>query len=309
MIDPQAKAILDVINADNGLPLGSVEDRAAKMASLQKGVVPETVGQIENCVIPVKSGEIAARIYTPEGKGKSPWPMLVYFHGGGFVQGDLDGWDVPLRALTNSAQCKIVSIAYRLAPKHKFPTAPEDCYQATQWVAANAASLGGDPGRIAVAGDSVGGNLAAVVCLLTKERGGASLSFQILMYPITDMAGDYPSEHQFAKGYFITFPTDPSRYFRGLYLRSLEDIHDFRMSPLLADLEHLPPAFVVTAGNDPLHDQGEAYAQKLAAAGVRVKYHSYDGMIHGFFGMAALLDKGKELIGELGDFCRQEFSR
>jgi len=297
-LDPQAKALLDFLNSQKAPPVErlTVEQNRAgiKLLCRYGNVAPAPVAGVEDRMIPVAGGEIGARLYTPE--GDAPRPVLVYFHGGGFIMGDLDDWDPPLRELTNAAGCLVVSVAYRLAPEHRFPTAPEDCYRALSWVAENAASLGGDPGRIAVGGDSAGGNLAAVAALMARERGGPLPVCQVLIYPVTDMAGDYPSQHEFGEGYFLT--TEAARYFHSLYFRTDEDAQNVYASPLLADLGGLPPALVVTAGYDPLRDQGQAYARKLAVAGVRVDYRCYGGMIHGFLNMAGLLDKGRELIAD-----------
>ena len=253
---------------------------------------PQPVANVEEIVIPVYDGNIKLRIYTPKGKG--PFPILVYFHGGGWVMGDLEVADAPLRALTNGAQAVVVSVDYRLAPEYKFPTAVNDSYLATKWVSENARFLGGDTGLIMVGGESAGGNLAAVVSLMARERGCPHLCFQVLIYPITDVSREYPSQSKF-DGYFIC--GEDMAYFEKHYLRTAEDRQNILVSPLLAnDLKGLPPALVVTAGFDPLCDQGKAYADRLKEAGVDVTYYCYEDMIHGFFGFGGRIDKGKDLV-------------
>lgn len=309
-LDPQAEALLAGLKLLHRPPVSSLsvaENRAALKAMTSQGnIPPQPVAGVGEHLVPVPGGEIKVRVYTPA--TEPPRPVLVFFHGGGFVMGDLDDCDPPLRALANAAGCIVVSAGYRLAPEYKFPTAPEDCYRALLWTVENAASLGGDPGRVAVAGDSAGGNLATVVCLMVRERGGPAPRFQALIYPATDLAGDYPSLHEFATGYFLE--ADAAAYFNAQYCRSPEDVRHCFASPILApDLGGLPPALVVTGGYDPLRDQGEAYARKLEAAGVRVVYHCYGGMIHGFWNMGRVLEKGRELIEEVAAFSREEFSR
>jgi acetyl esterase len=208
-------------------------------------------------------------------------PVLVFFHGGGWVVGDIESHDTGCRHLANRAECAVVSVDYRLAPEHKFPAAVEDCLAATAWVAGNAASLGVDAGRLAVGGDSAGGNLAAVVSLLARDHGTPRIGHQLLIYPATDAAMRHDSMARFAEGYVLTRST--MRWFYEQYLRTLADAADWQASPLAApDLGGLPPAFVLTAGYDPLCDEGDAYAARLAAAGVSVTHRRFTGQIHGF---------------------------
>lgn len=309
-LDSKTKAFLDQLAA-MGTPafhqLTPEENRRA-----MQNIVPtvtiasEPVGSVQDQFIPVKDGEIKIRIYTPEGEGI--FPILVHFHGGGFVFGDLEMVDAPLRAITNAAQCIVVSVDYRLAPEHPFPTAAEDAYSAVKWVAENAYTFDGDPQRIAVAGDSAGGDLAAVVCLMAREQGGPSLCFQVLLYPCTDFSKDYPSSHDFAEGYFLS--RKDMKYFEKQYFRTEEEKRSIYASPLLADdLRGLPAALVVTAGYDPLHDEGQAYANRLKDAGVKVKYHCYDDTIHGFLILGGVIDRGKELIEEVASSLQDVFSR
>ncbi|MFB6296440.1 MAG: alpha/beta hydrolase [Halobacteriales archaeon] len=221
-------------------------------------------------------------MYTPEGEG--PFPVLTFYHGGGWVIGTLDTHEPICRALAGAADCVVVSVDYRLAPEHPFPAALEDCYAATRWVSDNAATLHADPDRVAVGGDSAGGNLAAAVAQACRDHGGPELVHQLLVYPVTDHAFDTDSYAENAEGYFLT--RADMEWFWDHYLDSRFDGNNPYASPLRArDLGGLPPASVVTAGFDPLRDEGIAYAKRLDAAGVAVEHHHYDGAIHGFFGM------------------------
>jgi len=308
-LDPQAKAFLNFM-AERGVPpmhtLSPEQNRLALQRSVKRmNIPPQEVAQIHDRRIPVRDGEIAIRLYLPESAG--PLPILVYFHGGGFIMGDLDTVDAPLRALANSVPALVISVDYRLAPEYKFPTAVEDCYAVLKWAYENARALGADPARIAVGGDSAGGNLAAVMSLLARDRGGPPLRAQVLLYPVTDQLNDYPSHHVFAEGYFIS-ATDMAQI-KNYYFRTEEDKAHIYASPILAkDLSGLPDALMVTAGYDPLHDQGEAYAKRLGEAGVKIDYHCYEGMIHGFFGMTGILDQGKVLIQQVSNYLQQAFS-
>jgi acetyl esterase len=266
---------------------------------------PEAVQKVENRTIPIEGAEIAVRIYTPEGEG--PFPVLVYYHGGGWVIGNLETVDVPCRMLANRAGCIVVSVDYRLAPEHKFPTAAEDAYAAVQWVAEHAVEIGADPGRIAVGGDSAGGNLAAVVSLMAREQGGPSLAYQMLFYPVTNHSYDTDSYRENAEGYFLTKNT--MIWFWNHYLRDEMDGQHPYASPLLAeDLSGLPPALVITAGFDPLRDEGEAYAERLKAAGVPVEATRYDGMIHGFIWMPGVLAASRDAINRAANALKEAFN-
>jgi acetyl esterase len=284
-LDPQVQAFLDQQNALNGpaIPEQTVEEaREGIRAVLVSDGPPEPVAHVENRVIPGLAGDIPVRVYTPQGSG--PFPVLVYFHGGGWVIGDLNTHDGICRSLTNLASCLVVSVGYRLAPEHKFPAAPDDCYAVTCWLAEHAASLNGDPSRIAVGGDSAGGNLTAVVAQMARDRGGPSLVFQLMVYPVTDLNATAPSIQENAEGYFLT--RDDMVWFTNHYLNSDDEKNNPLASPLLApDLHGLPPALIITAEYDPLRDEGEMYGQRLIEAGVPVVISRYDGMIHAFFGM------------------------
>lgn len=246
--------------------------------------------------IPGPAGAMKIRIYWPREPGDGEaLPVLVFMHGGGWVIGSLNSHDPPCRRLAVKGDCIVVSLAYRLAPEHRFPAAVEDALAATRWVAENAESLGGDPSRIAVGGDSAGGNLAAVVAQVVKAKGRPRLAFQLLIYPATDLSWTPGPEHHLAEGYLLTH--ELIVWFFGHYLDRQADARDPRASPLLAkDLTGLPPTLVITAGFDPLAEQGEAYAERLKADGVPVEYLCYEGQIHGFVSMSGVLDEGREAL-------------
>jgi acetyl esterase len=278
-------------------------------AGFAQGVIspgePEPVAHVENRRIPGPSGEIPVRLYRPE--SRDPLPVLVYFHGGGFVLCDLDTHDGPCRSLANAAGCAVVSVDYRLAPEHRFPAAPEDCYAATRWVAECGRELGVDPARIAVGGDSAGGNLTAVVAQMARDRRGPRLAFQLLVYPVADARFDTASYRDNAEGYFLT--ANMMKWFWRKYLADPADAENPYASPLRAkDLAGLPPGLCITAEFDPLRDEGEAYAARLREAGVRVATSRYDGMFHGFFGMGALIDQGRTAVAEAASALRKAFA-
>lgn len=304
MLDPQAKVMLDAMPAMpdfDSVPLSLLRAGMEAQSTLSPGD-PLPVAKVEDRSIPGPAGEVPVRVYTPEGSG--PFPVLVYFHGGGFVLCNLDTHDGTCRSLANGAGVVVVSVDYRLAPEHRFPAAPEDCYAAVQWVAANSAEIGGDAGRIAIGGDSAGGNLTAVTALMARDRGGPSLRFQLLVYPVTDCDFGTVSYRENAEGYFLT--TDMMKWFWRQYLSDPADGEMAYASPLRAEsLEGLPPALCITAGYDPLRDEGAAYADRLQAAGNRVVHSHYPGMVHGFFGMGALLDEAGRAVAEASDALRK----
>ncbi len=298
-LDPQAEALLQQMAQMNLPPLHTLTPTQAR--EMMRGMSalsgePEVVANVENLTIPGPGGRIPVRIYTPRGDG--PFPTLVFFHGGGWVICDLDTHDNLCRSLTNGACCVVVSVDYRLAPEHKFPAAVEDAYAATQWVANNAHRINGDPARIAVGGDSAGGNLAAVVAMMARDQDGPALTYQLLIYPATDVSSANTDSHRnYADGYFLT--RGDGEWFCGHYLNCEEDRLHHRASPLLApDLSGLPPALVITAEFDVLRDEGESYAKRLKKAGVSVKCTRYKGMIHGFMSMDGLLNQAGTGIEE-----------
>jgi acetyl esterase len=230
----------------------------------------------------------------------------VYFHGSGWVIANIDIADRATRSLANSTGCVVVSVNYQKAPEHKFPVPFDDCYAATTWVAANAAELGIDGGRIGVAGDSAGGNLAAAVCLKARDEDGPAIAYQVLIYPATDCGWDKRSCIENAEGYMLQRTT--MEWFWNHYVRSPSDAENPLVSPLrAADVSGLPPALVVTAEFDPLRDDGELYADRLRDAGVPVRYTEYKGMIHGFYWMTGVLDQAQRLHDEIAEEVRSAF--
>ena len=307
-LDVHVKALLDQMKA-MALPkmweLGPQAARAAMKMNVFRGE-GTPVGAIENRAVPGPAGDIPVRVYTPLGAADATLPGLVFFHGGGFVLGDLDSHDDLCRALANGSGCRAVSVGYRLAPEHPFPAAVEDCWAATRHVAANAAQFGIDPARLAVGGDSAGGNLAAVVSQLAKTDRAPQIAFQLLIYPVTQLGApvDTPSMRENAKGYFLE--KEGMDWFTRLYCPDAAHRSDPRLSPLLCpDLAGLPPAYVITAGFDPLRDEGRAYADKLDAAGVPVTYVNYPGMVHGFFSMRGLIPKAREAVAAAAAAVRE----
>ncbi|WP_138418620.1 alpha/beta hydrolase [Aquibacillus sediminis] len=307
-LDPQAKFILDQLEEAGEPPMSELSPEEAR-ASIDMGPLagePEAVGKVENRTVPGPAGDIPIRIYTPKGEG--PFPALVYYHGGGWVVGDLDTVDVPCRLLANRAECVVVSVDYRLAPEHKYPAAAEDCYAATKWVADKAASLNVDQERVAVGGDSAGGNLAAVVSLMARDKGGPDIAYQLLIYPVTNHNFETDSYRDNADGYFLT--KDSMVWFWDHYLRDASDGQSPYASPMLADdLSGLPPALVLTGEYDPLRDEGEAYAERLNQAGVPVEACRYDGMIHGYFWMPAAMEKGDQAITQAATALRRALTK
>lgn len=274
------------------------------------------VAEARLMIVPGPGGPIALRAYRPAGtspaggpagtKASDALPALVFFHGGGWVIGDLDTHDVVCRQLANGARCAVFSVDYRKSPEHRFPAAVEDCVAAMRYVAANAGALGVDASRIAVGGDSAGGNLAAVVSLAAREDGGPAPAFQLLVYPATDQRYAFPSVDRNGEGYLLT--KQAMHYFRAHYLPDEKDWGDWRASPLQArSLAGLPPAFVVTAGFDPLVDEGRAYAERLAKEGVEVAYLDYPDMVHGFLLMGGVLDTANAALAECCTRLRAAF--
>ncbi len=300
-LDPQIRAILEYVEAADGVPLESLPPVEARQAAID-GLAPwrgdpDPLPSVEDRVIAGPDGAIPIRIYTPDTVG--PKPALVYFHGGGWVLCDLDTHDVICRTIARRSGAVVIAVDYRLAPEHKFPAAVIDCYAATCWVAAHATELGIDPHRIAVGGDSAGGNLAAVMALQSRDEGGPPIALQVMVYPVTDLSSfDTPSYKEFADGYFLT--AAEMVWFRDHYLARPEDARCSHASPLLAhDLHGLPPALIITAECDPLRDEGEAYARRLEEAGVRVRCTRYAGMIHPFFSLVGGVRQSHEAIAEV----------
>ena len=305
-LDPQMQAYLDQMAALNLAPMHTFPPemvRQGMLMELANAGEPEPVAHVENQSIAGPRGEIPIRVYTPTGDG--PFPLLVFFHGGGWVVCNLDTHDNVCRNLANAAGCVVVSVDYRLAPEYKFPAAPEDCYAATQWVAANASRLNGDASRIAVGGDSAGGNLATVVALMARDQGGPPLLFQLLIYPVTDATGSSPSMIENADGYGLT--REDMIWFTNHYLNNEDEQQNPLASPLLApNLNGLPPALIITAEYDPLRDEAELYGQRLKDAGVPVTTTRYNGAIHGF--VSRPFDLGKKALRECSDALKAIFA-
>ena len=307
-LDPKVKVILEQMEAAGNPPMSLLtpEEVRASLDLTELAGVPEEVGKVEDRLIPGPEGEIPVRIYTPQGQG--PFPVLVFFHGGGWVIGNLDTVDVPCRLLTNRADCIVVSVDYRLAPEHKFPAAINDAYAAVCWVVDHASSIQADPSRVAVGGDSAGGNLAAVVTLMARDKCGPSIRFQMLIYPVTNHSYHTDSYRDNADGYYLT--KDTMVWFWNHYLPHEDTGKHPYASPLLADnLSGLPPALVITAEFDPLRDEGESYAERLRLAGVPVVATRYNGMIHAFFWMPGVLNQGKVAIEQAANALKKAFSR
>jgi acetyl esterase len=307
-INPQVQALLDEFNKQGLPPFDQMSVTQARLVSLGfrdlQGEA-EAIGEVRDILVPGPAGSLPVRVYHPE-PGKS-LPLVVYYHGGGWVIGDLELVDKPCRALANASRCVVASVNYRLSPETKFPGPAEDCYAATKWLAEHARDIGADQGFVAVAGDSAGGNLAAAVALMARDRGGLKISYQLLIYPVTAPARATPfaSYRENGEGYLLT--KGSMEWFWDHYLVTPDDAKNPYAAPLNAStLGDLPPAMVITAEFDPLRDEGQAYARRLQDAGVKVKASYYDGMIHGFFWMAGALDRGKELIAEMGAELRKQ---
>jgi acetyl esterase len=259
---------------------------------------------VEDRVIASEEYDIPVRIYTPDGDG--PFPLFVFFHGGGWVSGDLETHDVNCRNIANESGYKVIAVNYRLAPAHPFPAAPIDCYAATKWAAENVNELNGDQNQIAVGGPSAGGNLAAAVTLMARERQEFTITKQVLLYPAIDLTGtvqQYPSLKENASGYGITMYPDQANP----YIKEPADASHPYASPIKAnDLKDLPPALVLTAEHDPLRDEGEAYANKLQENGVYVECKRFNATIHGFMFHFSELDDYKEGFKMVGSFLKKE---
>jgi acetyl esterase len=302
-LDPTTAQIIQMMDAffpKLGIDVHDAAEARAVIANAPRPPVePIPVSHVEDRVIPGPAGapDLMVRIYRPAGApADAALPVVVFYHGGGWVIGDVNGHDQTVRQTANAVGAVFVSVEYRLAPETPFPGPVEDAYAAYTWARANAASFGGDPSRVAVAGDSAGGNLAAAVCLVAKDRGAEQPTFQLLVYPVTDNTREYPSHVENATGYFLT--TGYMRWFRAQYLPTEADAAHPYASPVLGDLAGLAPAHVVAAGLDPLRDEGVAYAEALAAAGVPVTHGVYPGMFHGAFGMSAVVAAAKPAFDE-----------
>jgi acetyl esterase len=302
MLDPQARALLDLMVQRQVPPTHTLKPAEARRMYLERRFYsqpePPPVAQVQ--ALATDTG-VPLRLYRPAASGA---PVLVYFHGGGWTIGDLDTHDVLCRQLCVDAGIAVVSVDYRLAPEHRFPAAVDDCLAATRWVQQQAGALGLDGTRLAVGGDSAGGNLAAVVSLLLRDAGDAMPLHQLLIYPATDMRAIAPSHTHNGQGFLLT--ADSIEYYRGHYIPDRAQWSDWRASPLLApDLTRLPPALVLTAGYDPLRDEGRQYADALSAAGNRVQYICFERQLHGFITMSRILDEARTAVAVCAAVLRE----
>jgi acetyl esterase len=308
-IDPQVQAVIEMVIRSGRPAYHQLSPKDARQLFREtrpaSTPTPPEIGVVRDVVAESTAGAIPLRVYRPRGVAAGvPVPALIFFHGGGWVIGDLDTHDVLCRQLTAAAGIVVVAVDYRLAPESKFPAAADDAWAATRWIVAHADTLGIDARRIAVGGDSAGGNLAAVVCLQARDAGAPAIALQTLLYPVTDIGIEWPSYQQFGEGYLLTGQS--MRWFIAHYLTSEREAADWRASPLRApSLRGLPPALIVTAGFDPLRDEGEAYARALRDAGVRVDYVCYGGMIHGFVPMGKLIATGNRAVSHVAASLRE----
>jgi acetyl esterase/lipase len=298
-LDPLVKAFLDQMALQPTPKMWELPPALAReaMDAMMQLVGPKDVpiGKVLNRAIPAEHGEIPIRVYSPVAAGAEPMPTMVFFHGGGWVIGNLDTHDGLCRILANESRCRIVAVDYRLSPEHKFPAAVEDAFAAVVWIEANASNIGVDANRLAVGGDSAGGALAIAVTQMAKEKGGPKLAFQMLLFPVTQIGEQTGSLREFGEGYFLEAAT--LNWFYGHYLADGADKNDPRVSPLkAADLSGLPPAYVMVAGFDPLHDEGVAYAEKLRGAGVAVTLDDYPDLVHDFILMQTVLPQAQEAL-------------
>jgi acetyl esterase len=299
-LNPDAQKVCDLIIASGRPPIETLTPPEARQAYLSSRAVlqpdPEPVAAVADLAAAGPAGPIPLRLYRGQGATEArPQPALIYFHGGGWVIGDLESHDQVCRALANAASSIVVAVDYRLAPEHKFPAAAEDAMAALEWIASNAARLGIDAARLAIGGDSAGGNLAAVAAIDASDRGASRIRLQFLVYPAADMSREWPSAERHAQQLPLTRAA--MNWFIAHYVRSPADKADWRASPLrAASLKGLPPAFIVTAGFDPLCDEGQAYAQALRTAGVSVVHELFAGQIHGFLSMGRIVADSRRLI-------------
>ena len=295
-VDSQVQVLLDALAAAGGAKFVEMSaDNARQWFNGFRRPFEVSVGDVDDRLVPGPGGDVPVRIYTPAASQVSSLSALVYYHGGGWVVGDLESHDALCRSLASHSGCKVIATHYRLAPEHEWPAAPDDCQAVLEWVVANATTIGVDPNRVAVGGDSAGGNLAAAVALRARAAELPKIAFQLLIYPALDATMGLPSIQENASGYFLE--KAGMDWFYGHYIPKTADPKTPDISPLFADdLADLPPAYVVTAGYDPLRDEGQAYAAELKAAGVEVEYVNYPSMIHGFFGFQAVVDVSREAV-------------
>ena len=299
MLHPQARALLDLMVERAVPPTHTLSPEGARALYRDRRSFtqpdPPAVASVDALWADGPHGPIALRLYRPLSPRTVDTPVLVYFHGGGWVIGDLDTHDILCRQIANAAACAVLAVDYRMGPEHRFPCAVDDCLAATRWCRAQAAQLGLDPSRMAVGGDSAGGNLAAVVAIAARDSGDLPLRFQLLIYPATDMRRLAPSHTTNGQGYLLT--RDTIAWFHDHYIDDATHDTDWRASPLLcADLGALPEALVITAGYDPLRDEGLQYSQRLSEAGVRCHHVCFERQIHGFITMGRVIDEADAAV-------------
>jgi acetyl esterase len=305
VLDADAAAVFAAFQEAGRPPYETVSPAEARELYLGGRAVtnpePPELLSVAPLTIPSPAGSMPARIYTPKTLRKAGGlaPALVFFHGGGWVIGDLDSHDVVCRKLAHEAELLVISVDYRLAPEHKFPAAVDDAIAATKWIAENAKQLGIDAARLTVGGDSAGGNLAAVVALAARDGSGPQIAGQVLIYPATDFAMTHPSHREPETSILLTHSV--IKWFCSHYLRGAGDIDNWKASPARATtLAGLPPAYLLTAGADPLRDEGDEYAKRLKEAGVAVTCRHFPGQFHGFFTMGKLLQQANVAASDIG---------
>jgi acetyl esterase/lipase len=297
-LDPQARLMIERTQALNLPPVSRMTPAQARASVRERSAAlpREEVASVRDHRVPVAGDTIRVRVFTP--RATAPLPALVYFHGGGWVTGDVETHEGICRTLANAAGCVVASVDYRCAPEFTYPTAPEDAYAAMRWVVEQAFALGVDARRLAVCGDSAGGNLAAAVALMARDRGGPPLALQVLVYPVTDCDFERPSYKENAEGYLLT--TESMRFYWDQYVPDVADRMQPYVSPMRApSVAGLAPALVITAQYDPLRDEGEAYARRLAEAGIPVTQSRYPGMIHAFFRFTNSIDAARAAVAEV----------
>jgi acetyl esterase len=309
-LDPQVQAVLDKIRAAGNPEYWQMTPQRARDWHNRKAglldVKPEAVFKTSDRSIRGPRGNIPVRIFIPR-RAPQPFPVLVWLHGGGHVVGSLDSYDALCRQLALQGDCLVVSVGYRLAPEHKFPAGVEDSFAALQWLAEDAAEIGGDPNRLAIGGDSAGGNLAAVCAILARDAGSPNLLMQLLVYPRTAPDEELPSHHEFAEGHLLTRKT--ILWFHQHYRASDADRQDFRYAPLICkDLSRLPPTLIIVGECDPLRDDGIVYAERLQREGNIVELTNYPGMIHPFFSMGGAVDAGRRAVTQVASTVARAFN-
>ncbi|MFC3676928.1 alpha/beta hydrolase [Ferrovibrio xuzhouensis] len=314
MLDKDAQAFLETVRQAGRPDFSTMSPAEARKLYKQTraAVTPEApeMSEIDNLAAPGPAGPIPLRYYRPAGAAKKDaLPVLVFFHGGGWVIGDLDTHDVVCRLLANEGRCAVVSVDYRMGPEAKFPAAVDDALAAVEWVASEAKALRIDPARLAVGGDSAGGNLAAVVSLLARDaKNTPKIAYQLLIYPATDMHMGTASHDSFGEGHLLTRAA--MDWFQAQYLTGPKDRDDWRASPLLAkNLKGLPPAYVLVGGHDPLRDEGEAYAMAMKKAGVPVVFREFAGQVHGFVLLGRAIPQAGQAIAEMGTALKLAFGQ